>query len=282
MKNRGKSMKLKIQNETIEFKAPLSLEALAQKQGVKNAIFATVNGRMRELAYTVANDATIEFMGLDSDVGMRIYEATLRYVFTKALYEIDPTKQIRFSYSISRSILATIENDDMTVELYEMLLKKVQEIIERKVDIKRIKVSKEEATKLYTKQNYLDKIETLKLRKENHVNLYQSDDFINYMFSYMLPNTSYITKFDTKFYSPGFLIFFPRSELKGELPVFVDQKTFGQSLKEAYKWGKIIGGDTIVNINKHSLTRDSQVDFVNLCETKHNHKFAKLGIKKKE
>jgi len=232
---------------------------------------------MRELAYTVANDAVIEFKGLDSDVGMRIYEATLRYVFAKALYEIDPTIQIRFSYSISRSVLATIENRDITMELYEKLLAKVHEIIARKVDIKRISVTKEEATKLYTKQNYLDKIETLKLRKESNVNLYQSDDYINYMFSYMLPNTSYLTKFDTRFYNPGFLIFFPRSELKGELPVFVDQKTFGQSLKEAYKWGKIIGGDTIVNINKHSLTRDSQVDFVNLCETKHNHQLAQLG-----
>lgn len=270
-------MKLKINNEVLELSEPLTLEKLSQKLNISNAIFATVDGRMRELSYMIANDADIEFMGLDSDVGMRIYEATLRYVFTKALYEIDPTKQIRFSYSISRSILATIENDDMTVELYEMLLKKVQEIIERKVDIKRIKVSKEEATKLYTKQNYLDKIETLKLRKENHVNLYQSDDFINYMFSYMLPNTSYLTKFDTKFYSPGFLIFFPRSELKGELPTFVDQKTFGNSLKQAYKWSKIIGGDTIANINKHSLTRDKQVDFVNLCETRHNNQLADLG-----
>src|SRR5690554_959311 len=144
MKNRGKSMKLKIQNETIEFKAPLSLEALAQKQGVKNAIFATVNGRMRELAYTVANDATIEFMGLDSDVGMRIYEATLRYVFAKALYEIDPTKQIRFSYSISRSILETLQNEDFTPELYEKLLEKVNEIIDRKEELNRISVPKEE------------------------------------------------------------------------------------------------------------------------------------------
>ena len=171
MKKRKKYVK--INNEVLELSEPLTLEKLSQKLNISTAIFATVDGRMRELSYMIANDADIEFMGLDSDVGMRIYEATLRYVFTKALYEIDPTKQIRFSYSISRSILATIENDDMTVELYEMLLKKVQEIIERKVDIKRIKVSKEEATKLYTKQNYLDKIETLKLRKENHVNLYQ-------------------------------------------------------------------------------------------------------------
>ena len=270
-------MKLKIKNETIEFKAPLTLESLAQNQKADGAIFATVNGRMRELSYTVANDAVIEFMGLDSDVGMRIYEATLRYVFAKALFEIDPTKQIRFSYSISRSILATIDHEDLTPELYEILLKKVHEIIARKVDIKRISVSKEDATTLYKKQNYLDKVETLKLRKENHVNLYQSDDYSNYMFSYMLPNTSYLTKFDTKFYNPGFLLFFPRSELKGELPNFVDQKTFGNSLKQAYKWSKIIGGDTIANINKHSLTRDKQVDFVNLCETRHNTQLADLG-----
>lgn len=270
-------MKLTIHGKQKEYQKPMTLENLAKELNEDGAIFATVNGRMRELAYTVANDAVIEFKGLDSDVGMRIYEATLRYVFAKALYEIDPSIQIRFSYSISRSVLATIENRDITMELYEKLLAKVHEIIARKVDIKRISVTKEEATKFYTKQNYLDKIETLKLRKENNVNLYQSDDYINYMFSYMLPNTSYLTKFDTRFYNPGFLIFFPRSELKGELPVFVDQKTFGQSLKEAYKWGKIIGGDTIVNINKHSLTRDSQVDFVNLCETKHNHQLAQLG-----
>ncbi len=277
MKNRGKGMKLRIKNETLELQEPLTLEALAKKLEVENAIFATVNGRMRELAYTVANDSTIEFMGLDSDVGMRIYEATLRYVFAKALYELDPTKQIRFSYSISRSILATIQNTDLSLEFYLQLVHKVNDIIERKVDIKRISVSKEEASELYKKQNYLDKIETLKLRQEKHVNLYQTGDYINYMFSYMLPNTSYLTKFNTRFYNPGFLIFFPRSELKGELPQFVDQKTFGQSLKEAYKWGKIIGGDTIVNINKHSLTRDKQVDFVNLCETKHNNQLATLG-----
>ncbi len=270
-------MKLRVKNEILELQEPLTLEALAKKLKVENAIFATVNGRMRELAYTVANDSTIEFMGLDSDVGMRIYEATLRYVFAKALYELDPSKQIRFSYSISRSILATIQNTDLSLEFYLQLVHKVNDIIERKVDIKRISVSKEEASELYKKQNYLDKIETLKLRQEKHVNLYQTGDYINYMFSYMLPNTSYLTKFNTRFYNPGFLIFFPRSELKGELPAFVDQKTFGQSLKEAYKWGKIIGGDTIVNINKHSLTRDKQVDFVNLCETKHNNQLATLG-----
>lgn len=270
-------MKVVVNQQELELKEPMTLEKIAESLSIHDAMFATVNGRMRELSYVLFTDAKVEFRNLESHSGMRIYEATLRYVFAKAVYEIDPSLKIRFSYSISRAILATIDNKEFSTELYDQILSKVREIIARKEDIKRISVTKEEATELYTKQGYLDKIETLKLRQENHVNLYQSGSYINYMFSYMLPNTSYLTIFDAKFYHPGFLIFFPRAELMGKLPEFVDQKTFGKSLKEAYKWGKIIGGDTIANINKHSETRDRQVDFVNLCETKHNNQLSDLG-----
>src|SRR5690606_10209651 len=173
--------------------------------------------------------------------------------------------------------LATVDNADLTVELYEKIVSEVKQIVKESLSIKRLSVSKDEAIKIYSNYGYLDKIETLKLRQEDNVNLYQAGNYVNYMFSLMLPNTSYLEIFDTKFYNPGFLIFYPRAELKGQLPEFVDQRTFGKTLKEAYKWGKIIGGDTIANINKHVESRDAEVDFVNLCETKHNDQLAELG-----
>ncbi|MBN3490636.1 nucleoside kinase [Acholeplasma equirhinis] len=255
----------------------MSLEQIAAKLGKTDAVCAAVNGRIRELSYLMSDDAEVEFLGLDTHDGMRIYEATLRYVFAMATYRINPSLKIRFSYSVSRSILATITNGDVTDELYEKIVQEVKKIVSEKLTIKRLSVSKQEATKIYTNYGYLDKIETLKLRQEDQVNLYQAGNYVNYMFSYMLPNTSLLTIFDTKFYAPGFLIFYPRAELQGKLPEFVDQVTFGKTLKEAYKWGKIIGGDTIANINKHVETRDAEVDFVNLCETKHNDQLAELG-----
>lgn len=270
-------MKVQVGNELLEFQKPVSLEEIAKKSNHPNAVCASVDGRIRELMYKVSDNANIEFFDLTSHDGMRIYEATLRYVFAKAAYLIDPKLKIRFSYSVSRSVLATIEDRPITEELYQALVNKVNEIISNKLSIKRLSVSKAEATQIYTNFGYIDKIETLKFRQEDTVNLYQCGEYVNYMFSYMLPNTSYLTKFSTKFYAPGFLIFFPRAELKGELPEFVDQKSFGATLKEAYRWGKIIGGDTIANINKHVETRDKEVDFVNLCETKHNNQLAELG-----
>lgn len=270
-------MKLKIENKVHTFKEPQVLENLIKEQSKTDVIYATVDGRIRELSYTVGEDAEIEFHGLDSHDGMRIYEATLRYVFAKAAHKINPDIKLRFSYSISRAILASLVEGELTEELYEMILKEVKHIISSKISIKRLSVSKAKATEIYTKFKYEDKIETLKLREEDIVNLYQAGDYVNYMFSYMLPNTSYLKLYETKFYHPGFLIFFPRAELGGKLPEFADQKTFGKALKEAYKWGKIIGGDTIANINKQVASRDKEVDFVNLCETKHNNQLSDLG-----
>ncbi len=270
-------MILRVNGHEKYYKNSLSLEQIAKEFDIKDAICASVGGRIRELTYLITDDAVIEFLGLDIHEGMRIYEATLRYVFAMAVYNIDPKLKVRFSYSVSRAILATIDNAVFTNDLYNKIIEEVNNIIIRALPIRRLSVSKEEAIKVYNKYGYTDKISTLMHRKEDNVNLYQTGNYVNYMFSYMLPNTSYLTLFDTKKYHPGFLIFFPRAELKGKLPEFVDQQSFGKTLKEAYKWGKIIGGETIANINEHAVTRDAQVDFVNLCETKHNNQLSELG-----
>ncbi|WP_051614372.1 nucleoside kinase [Acholeplasma equifetale] len=271
-------MEVIVKGQKYKFEGPTTLESIKDKLGLKDIVSAAIDGRIRELSYVLTDNAEVEFFGTEVHDGMRIYEATLRYVFAMAAYRIDPKIKLRFSYSISRSILATLQEGDMTYDTYESILNEVKNIIKENIEIHRLSVSKEEAVKIYTNFGYTDKIKTLEFREENNVNLYQAGNYVNYMFSYMLPRTGYLTLFDTKFYTPGFLIFFPRAELGGKLPEFTDQKTFGKVLKGAYKWGKIIGGDTIANINQHTETRDKQVDFVNLCETRHNDQLAELGL----
>src|SRR5690606_21424321 len=196
-------MELIINNEKKHFKERIRLEKVASELGIKSAVCATVDGRLRELTYVIDNDAKVEFLGLDTHDGMRIYEATLRYIFAYAIYRINPSLKVRFSYSVSRSILATIENGMLSPEMMEEIANEVRKIVAKKLPIRRLSVSKDEATQIYTTYGYKDKIETLKFRQEDMVNVYQCGEYVNYMFSYMLPNTSYLNQFDVKFYSPG-------------------------------------------------------------------------------
>ncbi|MFU8792922.1 MAG: nucleoside kinase [Acholeplasmataceae bacterium] len=257
----------------------VSLEKIAKDLNIKDVLAATVNGRLRELSYLMTNDADIEFLSYDHLDSIRIYETTLRYVVAMAVFELFPKAKIKFNYSISRSILAVMEVFDGIFDQHalDQIIFKVKEIIEKDYPILRRRISIGEATRLYQSLDMTDKVDVLRYREEDYVNLYESHGYSNYMFGYMLPSTGYLTKFNMFLYHPGFIIQTPRAELKGDIPAFVDEPTFGMALKEAAKWGKIIHGNTIPLMNEYAKDHKSAVDFVNLCEAKHFHMLAELG-----
>lgn len=272
-------MKLSIQGQTKTYDRPQVLLDVARELGLKNILAATVNGRLRELSYIETKDASVEFLGYDHPDAIRMYESTLRYVVAMAIKRLLPSAKVRFNYSISRSILAILDQYDgpTNAAVVKAIKDEVNRIITSNYTITRKRVSIGEATKLYTDLNMPDKVAILEYREEDYVNLYACDGYINYMFGYMLPETGLLSAFEMFPYHPGFIIQYPRAELNGQIPKFVDEPTFGQALKEAAKWGKIIQGNSIAKINDYAKDYASAVDFVNMCETKHNHQLNELG-----
>ena len=96
------------------------------------------------------------------------------------------------------------------------------------------------------------------------------------MFSHMVPSTGYLKEFKFRQYHPGFIVQYPRAEAGGIIPEFVDAPTFGKTLKESHEWGVIAGADSVAGINAH-IKRDGIIDFIQLCEARHNRMLAQLG-----
>lgn len=272
-------MNLKIEDKTYKYQQAVALADVAKDLKTDRVLAATVNGRLRELSYIVTKDAEISFLGYNHGDAIRIYESTLRYVIAMAVKKLYPEAKIKFNYSISRSILAVIDNFDlvMTDQVVSDIEEEVRKLIAKNLEITRKRISVGEATKVYTELDMPDKVAILAYREEDYVNMYECDGYINYMFGYMLPSTGYLTDFNLFLYHPGFLIQYPRAEFNGEIPKFKDEPTFGVALKEAAKWGKIIQGNTIPKINEYAKDFHSAVDFVNMCESKHNHQLNELG-----
>jgi len=272
-------MKFMIQGQSYIYESPQMLYDIAKKLKIDNALAATVNGRLRELSYIETKDADIEFLDFNDVDAIRMYESTLRYVIAMAVKRILPDVKIRYNYSISRSILAVLDNYQGAVnhDLVQSIKNEVDDLIKKNLKIIRKRVSIGEATKLYSDLHMPDKVAVMEYREEDYVNLYECDGYINYMFGYMLPKTGLLKDYHMFPYHPGFIIQYPRAELGGKIPSFKDEPTFGQALKEAAKWGKIIQGNTIPKINEYAKDYPSAVDFVNMCETKHNHQLNELG-----
>ncbi|MCD8561909.1 MAG: hypothetical protein LRY20_00220, partial [Acholeplasmataceae bacterium] len=231
-------MKLTIQGKVYTYDRPQVLLDVANALALKNILAATVNGRLRELSYIETKDAEVEFLGYDHPDAIRMYESTLRYVIAMAIKRILPSVKVRFNYSISRSILAVLDNYDGPINqaFINVIKDEVDRLIKADLTIVRKRVSIGEATKLYTDLNMPDKVAIMEHREEDYVNLYECDGYINYMFGYMLPKTGLLSTYNLFSYHPGFIIQYPRAELGGQIPEFHDEPTFGKALKEAAKW----------------------------------------------
>ena len=272
-------MKVVVNRKEVTFKDVLKLEDIAKNLKLEHVLAAKVDGRLRELSFCVEKDCEIEFIDHSDPDAIKIYESTLRYVVAMAVHHLYPTVKLKFSYSISRAILATFENFKhlLSPSIVKEIREEVDCIISSDFKIERHNINIKEAIKLYDSFDMEDKVDVLKYRDEDTVNYYECHDYINYMFGYMLPSTGYLKNYHMFLYYPGFIIQYPRAELDGQIPKFIDEPNFGKALKDVAKWGRIIDGNTIPKINKFASNEDTARDFVYMCESKHSHMLHELG-----
>ena len=271
------SFTLTFNGQTKQFDKKVKLLSLIEDPD-KNYICCLVNNRVRELTYEVYYDAEIQFLTLKDQDAIKTYETSMRYLVAMAFHRVFPKLKVRFCYNVSRSIF--IELLDKNVRCDVAMIRKVDEemrkIVESNYEFKRLICTKEEGAKIYKKWGYKERIEILKYRPEKTVHFYECNGYYNYMYGRMVPSSGYLKKWRMRLYSPGILLQYPRYECNGEIPEFVDAPMFGKTLKESHKWAKIAGADSVYKINKLVET-NGEVDFVNMCEARHNRMLCDLG-----
>jgi len=272
-------MKITISNEVREVEDGTRLIDLLPENNKKSFYCATVNNRLRELDYIIPGDSKVEFLDLTSSDAMLIYQNSIRYLFAMAVNRLYKKVKVVFNTSISRAIFANISGINGPVNVKEMtkIENEMRSLIEQDIPIKRYSTTIKEAKKIYNNFGYYDKSAMLDYRPEKTVHMYKCDNYLNYMFGYMVPSTGYLKEFKLKLYFPGLLIQYPRAELGGIIPEFTDEKIFSKALKEANEWGNITKASSVWQMNQ-IVERGEDREFINLCETKHNNMLADLGM----
>ena len=244
----------------------------------KDYVCAYVNGRVRELTYSIDKDSVVIPLTCKDRDARPSYEASLRYLVAMAMHNLHPNFEIRFSYNVSRSVFMQILNQGATsnVQIAHELEKEMQRLVDLDLPLVRSIVSKEEAEEILREMGAQDKLDILKYRPEKTAHFYTCDGYKNYMYNRMVPSTGYINKWKIRFYHPGVIIQYPRPEEGGKIPPFEEAPTFGRTLKRAHQWAKITGCDTIVGINRR-IERDGDIDFITLNEQRHNRQLCELG-----
>ena len=88
------------------------------------------------------------------------------------------------------------------------------------------------------------------------------------MYSYMVPSTGYLDKYNLIYHKGMIILQYPRAEEKGNIPNFVEESTYEETLKKSSEWGKKVGSLTVCDINDNVL-KDTK-GFIEKCEKRHD------------
>lgn len=245
-----------------------------------NYIVCRVGLQIKELNYALQernNGMEIEFLGLENIEAGKAYEASLRFIIAMAFHNLYKDVDISFSYNVSRAIFCQVLTPGFHLpRATDAIISEVKRIIKANLPIERVTVTIDEAKEIYKQYNHQDKLDILKYRPENTVHLYKCGDYYDYMHSYMVASTGCIKQYVIRPYSPGIIIQYPRYELNAKIPEFVEESTYGRTLKQAYNWSKKTKLQTVIEINAKVET-NNVLDFVQMCEAKHNRMLVELG-----
>ena len=269
-------IKVVFNNKEKIYDAPITVLDVVGKD--RNIICAYVNGRVRELTYTIDKDSEIIPLTCKDRDAKPIYESSLRFLVAMAMHNIHPHYEIRFAYNVSRSIFLQILNPGTSASgiMIKELVAEMNRLVSLDLPLERKIVSKDEAARIFAEDGYQDKVDILKYRPEKTAHIYTCGNYRNYMYNRMVPSTGYINRWVIKYYHPGIIIQYPRPDFNGEIPPFEDAPTFGKTLKRAHQWALATGCNTIVGINER-IEHDGDVEFITLCEQRHNRQLCELG-----
>lgn len=255
------------------------LELFKEKiQENKNIIACMVNNEVKPLNCILKENDEVELLDTTSRDGARIYTRGLLFIMGKAFEELYPQIQLTVNYQLSNSMFCEMENAIVTEEIMNNIKDKMQEIIDKNLEIRKVEMSKEKAKEFIEKENTgIGKIQ-LENKQKEEVSFYFCEDYYNYFYGVMPISTKYIKLFDIMKYQSGFLIRYPSKQEPNKIKPYQEGKKLLATLKEYDDINEILGISTLSQLNEKIRNGETK-EIILLSEALHEKKISQIADK---
>ena len=182
------------------------------------------NGKLCELHKALDRDCTLKMITAEEKPGMQTYERSVVFLMLKAFYDVvgrENVERISVEYSISHALFIRAKgNFTLSQELLNQVEERMRMISEQAVPIQKKSISTDDAVELFRKTQMYDKAQLLSFRINSHVNIYFLDEFSDYFYGYMVPDTGYLKCFGLQLFESGFVLRLPDQKNPSQLGAF--------------------------------------------------------------
>ena len=274
-------MKIMYNSEEMEIPTGTTIKEAFKEEIEKSEvpiIGAKYNNEYQRLDYVLEEDGEVALVNIASQGGMKIYRRTLIYIMAKAFDKLYKEAKIRVNYQLAYSMFCTIDNMEVTTEILTNVENEMRKIIEQNLPIIQKTLTREEAQKLYEKEDSSRGRLQLDLENNKEINMYYCEDYYNYIYEDIAINTGITKVFDLVQYDDGFLLRYPSSSNPNTLPPYQETKKLHWALDEYNDIHKILDVTTIYKLN--NIIKNGNIkNLIMLEEALHEKKIAQIADK---
>ena len=209
--------------------------------------------KLHEMDRKAKKDCSLSFLTIADKEGRDTYKRSLCLMMLKAFDNVlgrdDVHVWIRFT--VSGGLYCTLDCDHATLsqKLLDQVKEEMEHLRDRALPFSKKSVRTEDAIRLFEKNQMTDKARLFNYRISSRTNIYSLEDYTDYYYGYMVPDTSYLKLFDLKLYKSGFVLMLPSSEKPEELPPFEPVEKLFEEQNASRLWSKKLGIHTVGDLN---------------------------------
>ena len=231
----------------------LELAKRYQKNYEYDILLAVNGGYLKELNKTVGREGEITFLTAADTAGINTYNRSVLFLFLKALYQTaghGHIKNVWVHFSVLKGLLLEI-NADIVVdqELLDRVKAHMKEIVEQKLPIVKRNMPTREAMDIFASHGMRDKERLFSFRRSSSVNVYRLEDFEDYFYGYMAPDSGYLKYFDLCMYEKYVILQLPDQSAPKTISPFMPQPKVYSALLRSVSWRKMLGVNTVGDLN---------------------------------
>ena len=240
-------------------------------------VSARVNNKVEGMHYRVYNSKDVEFLDMASASGSRAYTRTLFFVLCKAVQDIYPNTDVVIDIPVSNGFYVDIRLGRPVVEEdVNILRRRMQEIIDAKMPIRRYMVPTEDAIALFQEKGDVEKVKLLKTSGSIYTTYYKIGEYVDFYYGTLLTNTSGLYLFGLEKYYDGMLLRIPSLKDPDKLGEITKQDKMFDIFKEHHRWQDILGIRTVGDFNQ-AIDAGHATDIINISEALQEKKIANIA-----
>lgn len=275
-------MKIRYNGEDYYFNEKISIQDAfcEQIQNAGEIIAARYNNEVASLKQVMDKDGEVSFINRQDRDGRIIYIRGLLYITSMAFREVYPMAMLTVNYQLSNAMFVTIDDFIITDDVINNIKAKMQEIIDRDIDIRKVIMTPTEADMFYEKEKTLRGRLQADVDKDK-VSLYYCEDYFNYFYGTMPVSTGFAKYYDIEKYRDGFLVKYPSITEPNKIQDTKESLKLKSALDEYNAINKILGLNTVYKLN-NEIKRGKEKKLILFSEALHEKKIAEIANQIKE